>query len=235
MIYCLSYFIDFHWYIILYSYIFPKLRWHVIQRGTAVYCKHWYCNSRVCEPQNYTEQRGSLNFHETRAKPDSTVEAYFFLDGPWWSMMALSYSEWQKPDLEATVEKGQEEKRQTLGSKWLHHNSVFDHDTVYCIVQGKIQICPDSVHVRCLENVCPNPLSNYTYFKAGARKRSILLRTQIHYGVSSSCIQIQHAPLALPSNLQSWVQVVTCAVYKILCQMAVCLAERPTWASPRTS
>lgn len=63
MIYCLSYFIDFHWYII-YSYIFPKLRWHVIQRGTAVYCKHWYCNSRVCEPQNYTEQRGSLNFHE---------------------------------------------------------------------------------------------------------------------------------------------------------------------------
>ena len=32
-----------------------------------------------------------------------------------------------------------------------------------------------------------------------------------------------------------WVQVVTCAVYKILCQMAVCLAERPTWASPRTS
>ena len=33
----------------------------------------------------------------------------------------------------------------------------------------------------------------------------------------------------------SWVLVVTCAVYKILCQMAVCLAERPTWASPRTS
>lgn len=100
------------------------------------------------------------------------------------------------------MEKGQEEKRQTLGSKWLHHNSVFDHDTVYCIVQGKVQICPDTVHVRCLENVCPNPLSNYKYFKAGARKRSILLRTQRHYGVSSSCIQIQHAPLALPSNLQ---------------------------------
>ena len=32
-----------------------------------------------------------------------------------------------------------------------------------------------------------------------------------------------------------WVLVVTCAVHKILCQIAVCLAERPTWASLRTS
>lgn len=89
---------------------------------------------------------------------------------------------------------GGEGTRRETPNSWLQmaptHNNDFDH---YCA--GK---SPDTVRVRCLEHVW----SNYKYFKAGARKRSVLLRTQRHYGVSSSCIQIQHAPLALPSNLQ---------------------------------
>jgi hypothetical protein len=39
--------------------------------------------SRVWTPELHGAKR-LIEFSWTRAKPDSTVEAYFFLDGPWW-------------------------------------------------------------------------------------------------------------------------------------------------------
>ena len=225
MIYCLSYFIDFHWYII-YSPSFGGM---------------WYNEARRFTASTGIATLACVNPRTTRSK-----EAHWIFMKPEQNQTALwrHISFWMAHDDPWWHYHTQSDKSQTSRLRWRRDKkrnakllapNGSTTAILIIIVQGTVQICPDTVHVRCLENVCPNPLSNYKYFKAGARKRSILLRTQIHYGVSSSCIQIQHAPLALPSNLQSWVPVVTCAVYKILCQMAVCLAERPTWASPRTS